>query len=55
MIKTYTKFLVLIFLKSLFYVTIVMFSLAFILNLLTELDFFKEIDVYTSFPCYCQF
>ena len=50
MIKTYTKFLVLIFLKSLFYVTIVMFSLAFILNLLTELDFFKEIDVYTSFP-----
>ena len=27
-----------------------MFSLAFILNLLTELDFFKEIDVYTSFP-----
>ncbi len=50
MIKTYTKFLVLIFLKSLLFVILVMFSLAFILNLLTELDFFKEIDVYTSFP-----
>ncbi len=50
MINTYTKFLILIFLKSLFYVTIVTTSLAFILNLLSELDFFKKIDVETYFP-----
>ena len=40
MINTYTKFLIL-FLRSLFYVTIVTTSLAFILNLLSELDFQK--------------
>jgi len=43
--KVYIKFLISIFSKSLFYVISIMFSLIFILNLLTELEFFKEIEV----------
>ena len=46
--KIYIKFFTLIFLKSLLYVISIMFSLIFILNLLTELEFFKEIEVDTS-------
>ncbi len=52
MIKVYTKFLILIFLRSLLYASIVTISLAFILNLLTELDFFKQIQVNTYFPIF---
>ena len=48
--KIYIKFFTLIFLKSLLYVVSVMFSLIFILNLLTELEFFKEIEVASGFP-----
>jgi lipopolysaccharide export system permease protein len=47
--KTYTKFLCLIFFKSFFYVAIIMLSLVFILNILSELDFFKEIDIGIDF------
>ena len=43
--RTYIKFLTYSFYKSLFFVFFVMTSLVFILNLLSELDFFKEIDV----------
>ena len=50
--KTYTKFLTKIFLNSFFYVLIIIFCLTFILNLLGELDFFKEINVSTFFPIY---
>ena len=50
--KIYIKFFTLIFLKSLLYVISVMFSLIFILNLLTELEFFKEIEVSASFPIF---
>ena len=50
--KTYTKFLSRIFLNSFFYVSVIMLSLIFILNLLSELDFFKDIDVNTFFPIY---
>ncbi len=50
--KTYTKFLSIIFLNSFFYVAAIMFSLIFILNLLSELDFFKEMDVSLFFPIY---
>jgi len=55
MINTYTKFLISIFLKSLIFVTIITTSLAFILNLLSELDFFKEINVDTYFPLLLSF
>ena len=48
--KIYIKFFTLIFLKSLLYVISIMFSLIFILNLLTELEFFKEIEVTSGFP-----
>ena len=37
---------------SLLYVISIMFSLIFILNLLTELEFFKEIEVAASFPIF---
>ena len=50
--KIYIKFFTLIFLKSLLYVVSIMFSLIFILNLLTELEFFKEIEVSSGFPIF---
>ena len=50
--KTYVKFLILSFLKSFFYVFMIMLSLVFILNILTELEFFRDIDVDTIFPLY---
>ena len=50
--KTYVKFLIYIFLKSLMYVIGILFSLVFILNLLTELEFFKDIKVETITPLF---
>ena len=50
--KTYIKFLINNFLNSFFYVSLIMFSLIFILNLLSELDFFKDINVNNYFPIY---
>ena len=50
--KTYIKFLSKIYLNSFFYVSLIMFSLIFILNLLSELDFFKDINVNSYFPVY---
>ena len=50
--KVYIKFLIYLFAKSLFFVFSVMFSLVFILNLLSELDFFKQIEVETYFPLF---
>lgn len=50
--KTYIKFLCNIFIKSFFYVFLVMFSLVFILNVLSELEFFKNIDVVTNFTLF---
>ena len=47
--KIYIRFLISIFFKSFFYVSLIMFSLVFILNMLTELEFFKEIDVGINF------
>ena len=49
---TYTKFLIKIYLNSLLNVFFVFFSLIFVLNLLTELDFFKEMQVSFSLPLY---
>ena len=50
--KTYIKFLSKIFINSFFYVSLIMFSLIFLLNLLSELDFFKNINVENSLPIY---
>ncbi len=50
--KTYIKFISKTYLNSFFYVSLIMFSLIFILNLLSELDFFKDINVDNYFPVY---
>ncbi len=50
--KTYTKFLVGIFLKSFLFVLMIILSLVFIINLLGELDFFKDIETTTFFTIY---
>tara|TARA_A100001015_G_scaffold302863_1_gene391628 strand:+ start:868 stop:1944 length:1077 start_codon:yes stop_codon:yes gene_type:complete len=50
--KTYIKFLIYVFLKSFLFVSLVLLSLIFILNLLTELEFFKNIQVSTYYPMY---
>ena len=50
--KTYIKFLTKLFLKSFFYIVFIFMSLVIILNLLTELDFFKDIAVSTFFPLF---
>ena len=47
--KTYIKFLSLIFFKSFFYVTFIMFSLVIVLNILSELEFLKEINIGINF------
>ena len=53
--KVYIKFLTYIFLKSLFYVFTVTFSLVLILNVMTELDFFKDTDIKTNFTLFLAF
>tara|TARA_B100000963_G_scaffold147403_2_gene128309 strand:+ start:757 stop:1833 length:1077 start_codon:yes stop_codon:yes gene_type:complete len=53
--KTYTKFLTQIYLKSFLNILLIMFCLIFILNFLSELDFFKVIDVNIFFPLYLSF
>ena len=50
--RIYIKFFSLLFLKSLLYVVLVMISLGFIINLLSELDFFKQIEVDIYFPLF---
>ena len=41
--KTYIKFIINTFLKSFLYVLLIILSLVFIINLLGEIDFFKNI------------
>ncbi len=50
--KVYIKFINIVFLKSLFFVFSVMISLVFILNLLSELEFFKNEDVTIGFTIF---
>ena len=50
--NTYTKFLVKTYLMSLLNVFFIFFCLIYVLNLLTELEFFKQMDVGTYFPLY---
>ena len=50
--KTYIKFLINIFFKSFLYVIFIVLSLVFIINLLTELEFFRDIDVGIFFTVY---
>ncbi len=50
--KTYIKFLILIFFKSFIFVSLILLCLIFILNLLTELEFFKNIEVKSYYPMF---
>ena len=50
--KVYIKFISIVFLKSLFFVFSVMISLVFILNILSELEFFKNEDVTVGFTIF---
>ena len=50
--KTYTKFLIFNFIKSFIYVTLVLLGLIVILNVLSELEFFKKLNVSSFFPIY---
>ena len=50
--KIYIKFLISNFLKSFIYVTLIAFCLVLILNLLTEIEFFRNIDVKHYIPIY---
>ena len=53
--KVYIKFIILSFIKSLFFVSLIFLSLVFILNTLTEIEFFKNIEVKSYFPVYISF
>ena len=53
--KIYIKFLILNYYKSFFYVLSITLSLVFILNLLSELEFFKDIDINFSLPLLLAF
>ena len=50
--KTYIKFIVKTYIISLINISLIMLSLVFILNLLSELDFFKNINVNDYFPLF---
>ena len=50
--KVYVKYIIMSFLKSLIFVTLVFLSLVVILNILTEIEFFKNINVKSFFPIY---
>lgn len=50
--KTYIKFLIGIYLKSFVYVFFVMLSLILILNILSEVEYFKNYEVNPYFPLY---
>ncbi len=50
--NTYTQFIVKIYITAIINIFLIFFSLIFILNLLTELEFFKEIQVNSYYPLY---
>ena len=50
--KTYIKFLISIYLRSFFYVFLIMLSLILILNILSEVEFFKNYEVNSYLPIY---
>ena len=53
--KVYIKFIILSFIKSLIFVSAIFFSLVLILNILTEIEFFKGINVKSYLPIYLTF
>ncbi len=53
--RVYIKFFTYIFIKSFLYVLAIMLSLVLVLNLLSELEFFKNIEVSNYFPLFLSF
>lgn len=53
--STYNKYLIKLFLMSLFYISSIILSLIFILSILTEIDFFKDTNVNLLYPIYLAF
>ena len=53
--KTYTKYIINIFLNSLVFVFLIITSLVFILNLLSEIEFFKNEDVSINLSIFLSF
>ena len=53
--KIYIKFIVSLFFKSFVYVLVVMTSLVFILNLLAEIDFFRDLNIGASYTLFLSF
>ena len=53
--KTYIKFIITTFFRGLIFVLIIMTCLIFILNILSEIDFFKNTNVGNFFPFYLSF
>ena len=52
--KVYIKFIIYSFIKSLIFVSAIFFSLVLILNTLTEIEFFKGINVQAYLPIYAS-
>ena len=50
--RVYINFISIVYFKSLFFVFFIMTSLVFILNLLSELEFFKDENVSVSFTLF---
>ena len=50
--KTYIAFIIKIFLKNLLFVTSIFFCLVIILNILSEIEFFNQINTNSFFPIY---
>ena len=50
--KTYIKFLIFTYIKSLIFVSAVLLSLIVILNVLSEIEFFNDINVKSYLPIY---
>ncbi len=50
--STYVQFLIFTFFRSFLNIFLIMFGMVFILNLLSELDFFRNLEVSNLFPLY---
>ena len=50
--RVYIKFIIYNFLKSFIYISLIFLSLVLVLNTLTEIEFFNNLEVESYFPIY---
>tara|TARA_B110000008_G_scaffold225907_1_gene227177 strand:+ start:1430 stop:2506 length:1077 start_codon:yes stop_codon:yes gene_type:complete len=55
MIKVHINFIISVFLKAFIFVSLIVLSLVIVLNLLTEIEFFREINIKFHTPIYLSF